>query len=202
KEWLMIEEGMSYDRYFNFKIKVVEPALKEINQKLNMKVSYKENKNGRSVKSLTFIVEDLEPRIYDFNKNKVIKDQISIDELALDLSKNSSDETLLTKVEESVDNIHESLKILKISIAASTIHRLELKYGKELLYNGVSIMCNKSRHGKITAPVKYLTGILENLNNKSSEIELDNSKKLRFNNFEPREYDYYDLERRLLGWDK
>lgn len=202
KEWLMIEEGMSYDRYFNFKIKVVEPALKEINQKLNMKVSYKENKNGRSVKSLTFIVEDLEPRIYDFNKNKVIKDQISIDDLALDLSKNSSDETLLTKVEESVDNIHESLKILRISIAASTIHRLELKYGKELVYNGVSIMCNKSRQGKITAPVKYLTGILENLNNKSSEIELDNSKKLRFNNFESREYDYYDLERRLLGWDK
>ena len=26
KEWLMIEEGMSYDRYYNFKIKVVEPA--------------------------------------------------------------------------------------------------------------------------------------------------------------------------------
>lgn len=197
KEWLMIEEGMSYDRYFNFKIKVVEPALKEINQKLNMKVSYKENKNGRSVKSLTFIVEDLEPRIYDFNKNKVIKDQISIDELALDLSKNSSDEALLTKVEESVDNIHESLKILRISIAASTIHRLELKYGKELVYNGVSIMCNKSRQGKITAPVKYLTGILENLSK-----DADNSKKLKFNNFESREYDYYDLERRLLGWDK
>ena len=49
KEWLMIEEGTSYDRYFNFKTKVVEPALKEINQKLNMKVSYKENKAGRSV---------------------------------------------------------------------------------------------------------------------------------------------------------
>ena len=197
KEWLMIEEGMSYDRYFNFKIKVVEPALKEINQKLNMKVSYKENKSGRSVISLTFIVEDLEPRTYDFNKNKVIKEQISIDELALELNESSSDELLLINKEEPGDNTLELLKRAKISIADSTINRFKLKYGEVLVYNGISIMCNKLKQGKITAPVKYLTGILENLSK-----ELDNSKKLRFNNFEPREYDYDELERKLLGWDK
>ncbi len=33
-----------------------------------MKVSYKENKVGRSVKSLTFIVEDLDPRQYDYDE--------------------------------------------------------------------------------------------------------------------------------------
>ena len=54
KEWLMIEEGMSYDRYYNFKIKVVEPALKEINQKLNMKVSYKENKSRKICNEFDF----------------------------------------------------------------------------------------------------------------------------------------------------
>ena len=63
-------------------------------------------------------------------------------------------------------------------------------------------MCNKSKQGKITAPVKYLTGILENLNNKSLNEEADDSKKLRFNNFEPRKYDYDELEKKLLGWDK
>lgn len=197
KEWLMIEEGMSYDRYFNFKIKVVEPALKEINQKLNMKVSYKENKSGRSVISLTFIVEDLEPRTYDFNKNKIIKEQISIDELALELNESSSDELLLIDKEEPGDNTLKLLKRAKISIADSTINRFRLKYGEALVYNGISIMCNKLKQGKITAPVKYLTGILENLSK-----ELDNPKKLRFNNFEPREYDYDELERKLLGWDK
>lgn len=51
-------------------------------------------------------------------------------------------------------------------------------------------MCNKSKQGKITAPVKYLTGILENLNNKSPKEKSDNPKKLRFNNFGPRQYDY------------
>lgn len=202
KEWLMIEEGTSYDRYFNFKTKVVEPALKEINQKLNMKVSYKENKAGRSVKSLTFIVEDLEPRIYDFSKDKVIKEQISIDELALDLSESHKDESLLKNAEETSDAAKQSLKVARINIADSTMHRLKLKYGESLVHNAVYIMCNKSKQGKITAPVKYLTGILENLNNKDLSNNADNSKSLRFNNFEPREYDYDELERKLLGWDK
>jgi plasmid replication initiation protein len=71
-----------------------------------------------------------------------------------------------------------------------------------LVHNGVNIICNNSRQEKITAPVKYLTGILENLNNKISDKEFNNSKNLRFNNFEPREYDYNELERKLLGWDK
>lgn len=40
-------------------------------------------------------------------------------------------------------------------------------------------------------------------NNKSSSIENQNNKikTLKFNNFEPREYDYNDLENKLLGWD-
>jgi len=167
-----------------------------------MKVSYKENKAGRSVKSLTFIVEDLEPRIYDFSKDKVIKEQISIDELALDLSESHKDESLLKNTEETSDTTEQSLKVARINIADSTMNRLKLKYGESLVHNAVYIMCNKSKQGKITAPVKYLTGILENLNNKDLSNNVDNSKSLRFNNFEPREYDYDELERKLLGWDK
>lgn len=222
KEWLVIEEGTSYDRYFNFKVKVVEPALKEINEKLNMKVSYKENKTGRSVTSLTFIVEDLEPRVYEFNKDKSIKGQISLDEIALDLIGTENKDKLLAEKEkqsnapiklnkedselnvkeETLDFTEQYLKMAKITIAESTIHKLKVKYGGELVHNGVNIMCNNSKQGKITAPVKYLTGILENLKNKPLVNQVENYKKLRFNNFESREYDYEDLERKLLGWDK
>lgn len=66
------------------------------------------------------------------------------------------------------------------------------------MLNGVSIMYNKSKRGNIIAPVKYLTAILEDLTNKSSGNDCDNPKNLRFNNFEPREHDYVDLERKLL----
>ncbi|MBN1053668.1 replication initiation protein [Clostridium botulinum] len=230
KEWLMITEGMSYDRYYNFKIKVVEPSLKEINKKLNMKVSYKENKVGRSVKSLTFIVEDLEPRQYDFNKDKTFKEQISMDEIALDLNINASDNInpigrlntndiinvkdnmdidlpesktkVLLNNRDNLSDITEKLNASKIKIAISTINKFKTKYGEELVKKSVDILCNKVKQQKITAPVKYLKGILENLDKNSKDNEINNDKKLKFNNFEPREYDYDELERKLLGWDK
>ncbi|KFX54730.1 replication initiation protein [Clostridium botulinum] len=218
KEWLMITEGMSYDRYYNFKIKVVEPSLKEINKKLNMKVSYKENKVGRSVKSLTFIVEDLEPRQYDFNKDKVIKEQISMDEIALDLNISTSDNINVrddmdidlpeskTKVllnnKNKFSDVTEKLKDSGIKIAISTINKFKTKYGEELVKKSVDILCNKVKQQKITAPVKYLKGILENLDKNSKDNEINNDKKLKFNNFEPRQYDYDELEKKLLGWDK
>ena len=111
-------------------------------------------------------------------------------------------EALLKRKKETLDVIQDALKNARIKIAISTINKLKTKYGEDLVHNGVNIMCNNSKQGKITAPVKYLTGILENLNNKVSGKECDNSKKLKFNNFEGREYDYVDLERKLLGWDK
>ncbi|AOR25038.1 replication initiation protein [Clostridium taeniosporum] len=234
KQWLMISKGMSYDRYYNFKVKVVEPALKEINEKLNMSVSFKENKVGRSVKSLTFIVEDLEPRQYDFSKDKIIKEQISMEEVALDLAITDNDSVVLNSNEskndefhllnrtknkrskdllnnkinnkkDELDEIQEFLKNAKVKIAVSTTNRLKKKYGEDLIKSGVSILCNRLKQEKITAPVKYLTGILENLKknpNDSYNKESNNTKKLMFNNFEPREYDYDELEKKLLGWDK
>ncbi|NFG25120.1 replication initiation protein [Clostridium botulinum] len=201
KEWLMITEGMSYDRYYNFKVKVVEPSVKEINKKLNMRVSYKENKVGRSVKSLTFTVEDLEPRQYDFNKDKVIKEQISMDEIALDLTESNKAEILLNN-RDNLSGITEKLNASGIKIAISTINRFKTKYGEELVKKSVDILCNKVKQQKITAPVNYLKGILENLDKNPKDNEINNSKKLRFNNFEPREYDYDELEKKLLGWDK
>lgn len=66
KEIFMIETGNSYDRYFNFKTKVIKPAVEEITKKLNMDVTFIENKVGRTVVSLTFFVDDKEPRLYSF----------------------------------------------------------------------------------------------------------------------------------------
>lgn len=66
KEIFLIEDGNSYDRYFNFKTKVIKPAVAEITKKLNMDVTFVENKVGRTVVSLTFFVIDKEPRLYSF----------------------------------------------------------------------------------------------------------------------------------------
>ena len=53
----------------------------------------------------------------------------------------------------------------------------------------------------------YLLGILQNWQTRGRENKIVNQntnnepKPLRFNNFEPRKYDYDELEKKLLGWD-
>lgn len=49
----------------------------------------------------------------------------------------------------------------------------------------------------------YNSSNVVNLNEHVNSAKNQNEKqKLRFNNFEPRNYDYDDLENKLLGWDK
>ncbi|MBN1040069.1 replication initiation protein [Clostridium botulinum] len=208
---LLLQDHKSYKKYKEFKRRVLVPALKEINEKLNMNVDYEEIRVGRCIAKLKFIVEDLEPRSYDFNKDKFLKEQISTDEIALDLNisnninidltESNKDELLLNNRKEFID-ITEELNKSGIKIAISTINRFKTKYGEELVKKSVSILCNKVKQQKITAPVKYLKGILENLDKNPKDNEINNTKKLKFNNFEPREYDYDELEKKLLGWDK
>ncbi|MBN1037051.1 RepB family plasmid replication initiator protein [Clostridium botulinum] len=208
---LLLQDHKSYKKYKEFKRRVLVPALKEINEKLNMNVDYEEIRVGRCIAKLKFIVEDLEPRQYDFNKDKFLKEQISTDEIALDLNisnninidltESNKDELLLNNRKEFID-ITEELNKSGIKIAISTINRFKTKYGEELVKKSVSILCNKVKQQKITAPVKYLKGILENLDKNPKDNEINNTKKLKFNNFEPREYDYDELEKKLLGWDK
>ncbi len=53
--------------------------------------------------------------------------------------------------------------------------------------------------------LKYVQRILENWRDKGKNYvptnNKDNVKVLKFNNFEPRQYDYDLLEKKLLGWD-
>ncbi|MCS6112588.1 replication initiation protein [Clostridium botulinum] len=239
---LLLQDHKSYKKYKEFKRRVLVPALKEINEKLNMNVDYEEIRVGRCIAKLKFIVEDLEPRSYDFNKDKFLKEQISMDEIALDLNISTSDNinvrddmntnnninptgrlnaSNIINVKDNMDidlpegktkvllnnknkfsDVTEKLNDSGIKIAISTINRFKTKYGEELVKKSVSILCNKVKQQKITAPVKYLKGILENLDKNSKDNEINNTKKLKFNNFEPREYDYDELEKKLLGWDK
>ena len=55
--------------------------------------------------------------------------------------------------------------------------------------------------------LKYVRGILKNWMSKGFKSEkpkkqsYEKNEKIGFNNFEPRSYDYDDLEKKLLGWD-
>lgn len=77
KELLMLED--KYNKYNDFKRRVIEPAIKELNGTGYFKIDIQENKVGRKVETIDFKVEDLDKRKY-FDKDKYIienKDEIN-----------------------------------------------------------------------------------------------------------------------------
>lgn len=160
KEVCDIFPGTSYDVYGNFKKKVLKPAIKEINEKLNMKVEYEELKSGRRVTQIKFTCTDFETRQYEFSSNDVIVE-------ANAPCKDNSYEKIFKEY---------GMK----PIAISTLEKLEKEYGTELLENAICIMVENNKKKKIGAPVKYLTSVLSNIKEKDPNI---NPKS--FVNFEP-----------------
>ncbi|MGL4911542.1 MAG: replication initiation protein, partial [Romboutsia sp.] len=71
KEYLMLEDKKSYNTYANFKNKVIKPAVEELNVLGLFHIEYSENKVGRKVDSIDFIVKDLDKRKY-FTKEEVV----------------------------------------------------------------------------------------------------------------------------------
>jgi len=151
KRHLDVPVGCSYDIYNRFKTKVINPAINEINEKLNMKVHFEENKVGRSVSSLTFIVKDYEPRHYNFKEENVIEYN-------------------------DINYIINKLKESNIKIAVSTLNKLIDEYTEEKVCDAIEILCNKSLDNKIKAPVAYLKRVLENKNeiNKVNPLKFNN----------------------------
>ncbi|AOR25035.1 replication initiation protein [Clostridium taeniosporum] len=188
KELLSLEGR--YNTYKDFRKRVLDPSMEEINKKFNMEISFTPIKVGNKTTAIEFNFTDNEPRHYNFDDTAATN--VLVQEI----------EEIQDVTFEEINLISERLKESKIKIAISTINRLKEEYGNENIDNAITILCNKAKQQKITAPVKYLKGILENLDKNPKDNKIDNVKKLRFNNFEPREYDYEDLEKKLLGWHK
>lgn len=90
KELLMIEG--KYDRYNDFKRRIIVPAIKELNNTGCFEIDFKENKVGRRVDSIDFIVKDLDKRKYfakdminDDNQEQILLDECSADVEVLDM---------------------------------------------------------------------------------------------------------------------
>ncbi|MGL5379897.1 replication initiation protein [Clostridium sp.] len=67
KELLMLDD--KYGKYNDFKRRVIIPAIKELNETGYFEIEMKENKVGRKVDSIDFIVKDLDKRKYFAKEN-------------------------------------------------------------------------------------------------------------------------------------
>ena len=68
KEFFMLDEN--YSEYGNFKRRVILPAIKELNKTNFFKIDIKENKVGRKVESIDFIVDDFDKLVLESQKKK------------------------------------------------------------------------------------------------------------------------------------
>ncbi|MGL5711715.1 MAG: replication initiation protein, partial [Paraclostridium sp.] len=62
RESMLLEN--KYKQYPDFRKRVIMPAIEELNSTGYFEISYKENKKGRNVDSIDFIVKDLDKRKY------------------------------------------------------------------------------------------------------------------------------------------
>lgn len=198
KELLDIDHMEFYDNYKELKRNVLTPVLKEINSTLNMNVALKEDKVGRRVTGLTFIVEDKEPRRYDFNNTKI---DTAEEEKVVDVDYTHAD-PVKEDILEAVNHNIAKLRKYNIRLSDSTVIKLEDEFGAVEVHNAINILCANSTKTKISAPLKYLKAILANTKNKPIK---NNGALTSFHNYEGRyttEEEMNALERKLLGWDE
>ncbi|MGL5328703.1 MAG: replication initiation protein [Peptostreptococcaceae bacterium] len=72
KMYLQLDD--SYPEYGNFKRRVILPAIKELNGTGYFEIDIKENKVGRKVESIDFIVKDLDKRKYFITDSNIVED--------------------------------------------------------------------------------------------------------------------------------
>lgn len=169
----------SYSVYQNFKNKVVNVAIKEINLKTDLYINpdFEEIKTGRKVTSIKFNIK----------QNKTSKNEIAVTtELKTETIKGQQsiyDIANIQLVKSIIDNINDDGALAIFNVAGGDVEKIKEKY---------SIISKMKT-------VNNLTGAMIQAIKEDWTTNIINNNS--FNNFEGRTYDYDSLEKKLLGWE-
>jgi plasmid replication initiation protein len=213
KELLMLDD--KYDRYNDFKRRVIEPAIKELNNTGYFDIDINENKVGRKVESIDFIVKDLDKRVY-FDKLSETKTETVNDktEIELNLKKDmviASNKSNYIEKNKSDDFYVPNKKLFTTKTLADFIndfsnYNFKEKEYKKILQESILIALEKDDEEKIKVKsYNYFKKTLENkLNNKQSKTIKTPTVKTRFHNINQtfNQYSPDELEKILLESQK
>lgn len=166
-----------YPLYSDFKRKVIVKSQNELKKLSDINFEFEEIKTGRKVTSIKFYIHP--NNIKNINKEISLKD--TKEEIANEDDKINELYSLFKDYNVGIDSIK---KI--ILNADGDIDRIKTvyEYSKtQNIDNFIGYMLSMVKEGTFIAPKK-------------------SNKKYSFNNFKAREYNYEDLENKLLGWDK
>ena len=174
----------SYLVYQNFKNRIIIQAQKELKEKSDISFKFEDIKTGRKVTSLKFNNHQ--------NKAKMIDKPTALDEISVSVSED---------MEQKDNSMSEGIKTIIQMMKAHNINGSEaMKIYKSANgdINHIAKVYNYCKNRKTDGFVGYVIHMVSpGVFNEPKK----SFKKTSFNNFTPRDYDYEELERKLLGWD-
>ena len=161
----------SYSIYQNVKNRIILKAQKELKEKTDICFDFEEIKTGRKVTSIKFFIKS--------NKRVNAPKEISVD---IDTTKD--DIIKLVELMKDHDITYREAESIYKSGKSDLMHIAEVyeHFKNKSADNFIGLMVAQVKPGVFNKP-------------KQSQ------NKTSFNNFEPRQYDYDELEKKLLGWE-
>ncbi|KYH30450.1 replication initiation protein [Clostridium tepidiprofundi DSM 19306] len=213
-------EDNKYPRYNNLKERVIKIAMKEINNKTDIKFEFEEIKTGRKVTGIRFYIEKnqtfkKEQNIVDQTKQEIaVTSGLQSDDVAYNTYNNSEyneapgEEISEYDTFEFAKNIFKDKEITGLNAkkiydaAVKTIQRknLNISVGEFLIKKKIIVNDYSKIH---TLKRGYMATLMAAIKEDWDKPERQVAKpKDSFTNYHQRTYDFEELERKLLGWDK
>ncbi|MPQ34277.1 RepB family plasmid replication initiator protein [Clostridium estertheticum] len=171
----------AYSIYNNVKSKVLMQAQKELSSKTDISFEFEEIKTGRKVTSLKFYIST--------NKTKNMANEEAC--TTLECKSTNKEEKSSTELINKVKNIFKE-----------NITVLEAKFILDTAKSDINIIKEKydivSQMKKVDSVVATMIDAIR----KDYQAPKGKEKVGSFNDYDQRNYDLNDLERKLLGWDK
>jgi len=170
-----------YPKYNDFKRYIIERAQKELKKLSDINFEFEEIKTGRKVTSLKFYIKS--------NINHKIK---PIDEVSASL--NSNNTTRDKKV------LYEAINAIK-SIFKENIDNLDAKKLLDAANGNINIIKEKYDLAQSSKEINNLVGWIITAIKEDYKVQSKEKADI-FNNYQQRNYDFENLEKELLSWEK
>ncbi|HEY5535229.1 MAG TPA: replication initiation protein [Ignavibacteria bacterium] len=165
-----------YPRYYDFKRRVIEQSQKELKKMSDISFDFEEIKTGRTVTSLKFYIK--------------------VNEITMLKTAAAENSATLMQMEE-----ENPIKKIMAIMCDSKITPLEAKKLSDTANGDINKIKEKYVLAQNVAKIDSVVGWMIKAIKDDYQVPKRKTKTGTFNNYDQRDYDFDDLEKKLLGWN-
>jgi len=166
-----------YPLYADFKRFIILQAQKELKALTDISFDFEEIKTGRKVTGIKFIIK---------TNRKAIDEVYDTQEGKSTLEEEKRSKTILDAIK---------------GIFKENISELDAKKIFDAAKGDINIVKEKYRLAQTVSKIDNIVGWMISAIKEDYKAPISKTKTSHFNNFEQRQYNFEELERRLLGWE-